>query len=180
MHGSSSVSGFLRVLNKPHLARCGALVAMVLAMGLTLAGCTPQVVPASQGFTLLDGKQQTFEALRGKPLLVNFWATTCAICVREMPQVAELHQRFASKGLQTLAVAMNYDPPARVAQFAQDWKLPFGVVIDNTGAVEKAFGGVSGTPTFFLVSPNGVVLQRIEGQPDFSALALRIERMLGS
>lgn len=162
-------------MRRPHLARRAAL----LAMALTLAGCAPKVVPADQGFTLLDGKPQTFQALRGQPLLVNFWATTCAICVREMPQVVELHQRFAPKGLKTLAVAMNYDPPARVAQFAEGWKLPFGVVIDNTGAVERAFGGVAGTPTFFLVDRNGVVVQRIDGAPDFSALALRLERLVG-
>jgi thiol-disulfide isomerase/thioredoxin len=149
-----------------------------MAAVLVLNGCAPRVVPAEQGFTLLDGTRSSFQALRGKPVLVNFWATTCAICVREMPQVVALHQRFQARGLQTLAVAMRYDPPALVAGFAQRKQLPLGVVIDNLGALEQAFGGVQGTPTLFLVDKNGVVLQRIEGEPDFTALAARLEKLL--
>jgi thiol-disulfide isomerase/thioredoxin len=165
------------VFKRPHLARRAQVLAM--AALLFLGGCAPKVVPTEQSFTLLDGTRQNFEALRGKPVLVNFWATTCAVCVRDMPQLVALHQRFQARGLQTLAVAMRYDPPALVAEFAQRKPLPFGVVIDNLGALEQAFGGVQGTPTFFLVDKHGVVLQRIEGEPDFSALAARLDKLLG-
>jgi peroxiredoxin len=72
--------------------------------------------------------------MAGKVMLVNFWATSCATCVKEMPQIVATHDKFKARGLDTLAVAMSYDPPAFVAKFAETRKLPFGVAIDNTGA----------------------------------------------
>ena len=93
------------------------------------------------GYTLLDGRSPT-EQWRGKVVLVNFWATSCAVCVTEMPHIVATHERFRSRGFETLAVAMSYDPPASVADFAQSRRLPFGVAIDNTGAIAKSFGDI--------------------------------------
>ncbi|MBL8332729.1 MAG: TlpA family protein disulfide reductase, partial [Rubrivivax sp.] len=78
----------------------------------------------------------------------------------------------------TLAVAMSYDPPAYVSRFAESRKLPFGVVIDNTGAIAKAYGDVSITPTTFLLDKKGAVVKRYVGQPDFAALHGLIEKLL--
>ena len=129
-------------------------------------------------YTLLDGTRARSQALQGQVLLVNFWATSCGICVQEMPQLAALHQRFAPRGLQTLAVAMQYDPPARVADFAHSRQLPFGVVIDNTGAIARSFGSLRGTPTTFVFDRRGRVATRVEGQPDFDALGALIDHLL--
>jgi peroxiredoxin len=77
-------------------------------------------------------------------------------------------------------VAMPYDPPARVANFAEQRQLPFGVVIDLGGAVVKQLGPVSGTPTTLLVDPQGRIVERIVGRPDFAALDRRIGQLLGA
>jgi len=129
-------------------------------------------------YTLLDGSKSSTEAQRGKVLLVNFWATSCTTCVAEMPQIVATHQKFKARGLETVAVAMSYDPPAYVARFAQSRALPFSVAIDNTGEVAKAFGDVKMTPTTFLVDKQGRIVKRYLGAPDFAALDALITELL--
>ncbi len=148
-----------------------------------LAGCQrqPQIdTPAAFDYTLLDGVARHSAALRGQVVLVNFWATTCAICVREMPRFVATHRQFSARGLQTLAVAVQGDPPALVSSFAQSRGLPFGVAIDNTGAIATAFGGVRGTPTSLLLDRSGRIVWRHEGEPDFDALHARLAALLGA
>jgi peroxiredoxin len=129
-------------------------------------------------YTLLDGTVGDSADLRGQVMLVSFWATSCAVCVKEMPELVALHNRWGPHGLQTLAVAVRHDPPALVAHFAQSRSLPFGVVIDNTGAITDSFGSVRGTPTTFVIDRQGHISQRIEGAPNFAELHERIAQLL--
>jgi len=73
---------------------------------------------------------------------------------------------------------MRHDPPALVARFAESRALPFGVVIDNTGAVARAFGNVRATPTSFVLDKRGMVAERIVGAPDFARLHRTLEDLL--
>jgi peroxiredoxin len=136
-----------------------------------------QAVP-TVAYTLLDGTPSSTHALRGKVVLVNFWATTCVVCVHEMPRIVATHHKFKARGLETLAVAMSHDPPASVAHFAQARGLPFGVVIDNTGAVARSFGDVRLTPTTLLINRRGEIVKRYVGEPDFAALHRLVETLL--
>jgi peroxiredoxin len=129
-------------------------------------------------YTLLDGSQHRVQQLQGKVVLVNFWATTCAACVAEMPAIVDTHRRFGARGYDTLAVAMRYDPPALVSRFAEGRALPFGVAIDNTGLIAQGFGGVELTPTTFVLDRQGRVVKRYVGIPDFNELHALIEALL--
>jgi peroxiredoxin len=129
-------------------------------------------------YTLLDGQRTHLQALRGKVVLVNFWATSCTTCVHEMPKIIATHEQFKARGYETLAVAMSYDPPAYVANFAESRKLPFGVAIDNTGSVAKSFGDVRLTPTSYLINKRGEIVKRYVGEPDFAALHVLVEKLL--
>jgi len=130
------------------------------------------------GYTLLDGSQSTTGQLRGKVVLVNFWATSCTTCIHEMPQVIATYEKFKSRGYDTLAVAMSYDPPAYVINYAQTRKLPFSVAIDNTGAIAKSFGQVQLTPTSVLINKRGEIVKRYVGEPDFAAQHQLVEKLL--
>ena len=153
---------------------------LVAAVGFTTA-CSGQRQAAPRfAYTLLDGSAHSSEALRGHVTLVNFWATTCATCVAEMPQLAATHRKYSGRGLQTLAVSLRGDPPALVSSFAQSRGLPFGVVIDNTGAIEYAFGGVAATPTSVLIDKHGTIVKRIVGAPDPAELAALVEQLLAA
>lgn len=156
---------------------------LVAAAGLPLAlaaGCSDDAGAAVPDlpFTQLDGSQHRLSDLQGKVALINFWATSCSTCVREMPEIVATHQRFKDRGYDTLAVAMQYDPPAYVMQFAQTRALPFRVAIDHSGELAQQMGPVQLTPTTFLVDQRGRIVKRYIGAPDFKALHALIEQLL--
>jgi len=166
-------------------ARHGAAALAVLAIGalayfayVAYPGLAARETAPAIGYTLLDGSPGHSEQWRGKVVLVNFWATSCTTCVHEMPQLAATHEKFKARGYDTLAVAMRYDPPAYVAHFAHTRQLPFGVAIDNTGAIAKSFGDVQLTPTSVLVNKRGEIVKRYVGAPDFAALQALVEKLL--
>lgn len=156
----------------------GAAVALVVAAGAAVFLGTGSAVAPASTFVLLDGSQRTTADLKGRVTLVNFWATSCTTCVAEMPELVATHEKYKALGFQTFAVAMSYDPPAYVVNFAQTRKLPFQVAIDNTGAVAKAWGDVQLTPTTYLVDKRGQIVKRYVGTPDFGELHQLIERLL--
>ncbi|HLL10442.1 MAG TPA: TlpA disulfide reductase family protein [Rubrivivax sp.] len=162
----------------PHLARRFALLAMLSGMALFGAACSGRDAAPQFEYTLLDGSKSSLQAQRGKVVLVNFWATSCVTCVKEMPQIVATHRKYAGRGFDTLAVAMSYDPPAYVANFAQSRQLPFGVVIDNTGAIAKGFADVKLTPTTYLIDKRGAIVKRYVGEPDFKELHALVEKLL--
>ncbi len=148
------------------------------ALGSVLAGCGSRKNSPAFDFTLLDGSVHPSQSLRGRVTLMNFWATSCSVCVAEMPQLVELHQQLRPQGFDLLAVALQLDAPARVAHFAESRQLPFGVVIDNTGAIAQAFGNVRITPTFFLLDKQGRIARHWVGSPNFPRLFEQIQPLL--
>lgn len=165
------MTGFVRK------GRRAALVGLVASAALLLSGCGRDTAPEST-FLLLDGSRTTTADLKGKVTLVNFWATSCTTCVAEMPHIVETYRKFQGRGYETVAVAMSYDPPAYVVNFASSRQLPFKVAIDNTGAVAKAWGEVKLTPTTYVVNKQGEIVRRYVGQPDFNELHELIEKLL--
>ena len=158
--------------------RAGIAAALVLAAGAAVyVGSATRPAPPVD-YTLLDGSRLNLRQLQGQVVLVNFWATSCTVCVHEMPQIVATHQKYRGRGYETLAVAMQYDPPAYVAEFARRRALPFGVAIDNTGAIARSFADVPGTPTTFVIDRHGEIVQRYVGAPDFAALHRLIEKLL--
>jgi peroxiredoxin len=129
-------------------------------------------------FVLLDGSKKTTADLKGRVTLVNFWATSCTTCVAEMPKIIATYDKYRTRGFDTLAVAMSYDPPSYVVNFAETRKLPFQIAIDNTGAVAKAWGDVRLTPTTYIVNKRGEIVKRYIGEPDFAELHRLIEELL--
>ena len=154
-----------------------SFIAVLLSVALALSGCGQDRAPESS-FVLLDGSQLSTRQLQGKVTLVNFWATSCTTCVAEMPEIVATYGKYKDKGFDTLAVAMSYDPPAYVVNFAESRKLPFKVAIDNTGANAKAWGDVKLTPTTYLVNKRGEIVKRYVGTPDFAELHRLIEKLL--
>lgn len=129
-------------------------------------------------FVLLDGSRKTADNFKGRVTLVNFWATSCTVCIAEMPKITAAYDKFHSRGFDVMAVAMKYDPPAYVVNYTETRKLPFNVAIDNTGSVAKAWGDVQLTPTSFLINQRGEVVKTYVGEPDFAQLHRLIDSLL--
>lgn len=156
----------------------GAAIAVALAVGVGVYVSTGSSPAPASTFVMLDGSKKTTDDLKGKVTLVNFWATSCVTCVGEMPKVIATYDKYKAKGYDTLAVAMSYDPPSYVINYAETRKLPFKVAIDNTGAVAKAWGDVQLTPTTYVVNKKGEIVKRYVGEPDFAELHRLIEKLL--
>ena len=129
-------------------------------------------------FLSISGEKITPESLRGKVVMVNFWATSCTTCVAEMPEMVETYNKFKDQGMEFIAVAMKYDPPNYVLNFAETRQLPFKVALDVTGEAAKAYGDVTLTPTTFVIDKQGKIIKRYVGQPEFDALHQLLERTL--
>jgi peroxiredoxin len=155
-----------------------AAAAVFLAIGGGAYLASGSSAAPESTFVLLDGSRKTSLDLKGKVTLVNFWATSCVTCVAEMPKVVATYEKYKGKGYDTMAVAMSYDPPSYVVNYAETRKLPFNVAIDNTGAVAKAWGDVQLTPTSYLVNKHGQIVKRYVGEPDFAEMQQLIEKLL--
>jgi peroxiredoxin len=164
-------------LTRPLVVTVIAAVALAAAALLGRSLTQNEALPTVP-YTLLDGRKSNTETLRGKVVLVNFWATSCTACVAEMPQIIATHHKFNQRGYDTLAVAMSYDPPALVARFAESRRLPFGVAIDNTGEIARRFGNVQLTPTSFVIDKRGNIVKHYVGEPDFAELHKLIDQLL--
>jgi peroxiredoxin len=158
-----------------------ALAAAAVAWRTGVDGESAQIARSpvpTVSYTLLDGRKSNTADLRGKVVLINFWATSCSFCVAEMPQIVSTHDKFKAQGYETLAVAVRHDAPANVARFAEQRRLPFGVAIDNTGEIAERFGNIQITPTTFLIDKHGNVVKRFVGSHDFPALHKLIGKLL--
>jgi peroxiredoxin len=129
-------------------------------------------------FSSLTGEKISMQSLRGKVVMVNFWATSCTTCVKEMPEMVQTYNKYKDKGLEFVAVAMSYDPPNYVLNYTQTRSLPFKVALDTQGEVAKSFDDVKLTPTTYVIDKRGNVIKRYVGEPDFTALHQLLEKEL--
>jgi len=162
------------------IAGAGA-AALASAVFLGLSAPIPARMPAQFPeitLTTVKGERLTPADLRGKVVLVNFWATSCATCVKEMPKLVATYRKHRHRGFETIAVAMSYDPPNYVLHYAEKNALPFKVALDPLGAAARAFGDVSLTPTTFVVDRRGTIVKRYLGEPDFAELDRLLEGKL--
>lgn len=131
-------------------------------------------------FTTIDGKKIAMADLKGKVVLVNFWATDCPGCVKEMPALVNTYNQYSKKGFEIIAVAMPYDPPAQVLNYTKQKALPFPVMHDGLSEVTEKFGGINLTPTTYIFDKQGHLLRRTIGNIDFTDLNLILNKELNN
>ncbi len=119
-----------------------------------------------------DGPELVMAGLRGKPLLINFWATWCAPCVREMPEIDRFHREFAPRGWQVLGLAIDGAAPVR--EFLSRVKVGFTIGLAGLDGTElvRSLGNAQGSlPFSVMINAKGQVLQRKLGETNFTELA---------
>ncbi|MBI1894214.1 MAG: TlpA family protein disulfide reductase [Candidatus Rokubacteria bacterium] len=104
----------------------------------------------------LRGKPFSFGELRGKVVLVNFWATWCLPCQWEMPLMEKLYQAYKAKGFVVVAISLDQGGPAVVDEFVKQKNLTYPVVLDPTLQGARQFG-ITGIPATFLIGRDGFV-----------------------
>lgn len=115
-------------------------------------------------FTLetLDGKNLSLSDLRGKAVIVNFWATWCGPCKIETPWLVEFQNQYGAQGLQVVGVAMDDSGKDEIEKFAKEMGVNYPVLIGKE-AVGDAYGGVPALPESFFVGRDGKIVDRIIG-----------------
>lgn len=159
--------------------KTGTSLILTAMMLFALQGCGKQSAP-NVGFTDIKGQSISLAELKGKVVMVNFWATSCTTCVGEMPDMIKTYEQYHAKGLEFVAVAMSYDPPNYVLNFSQTRQLPFRVALDIDGKLAQAFGEVKLTPTTFVIDKQGVIIKKYVGAPDFSELHHLLDTQTGA
>lgn len=155
-------------------------LAIVLPLVVAWLGWQQTRTPsfADSRLVTVDGRKLDGRDFLDGPVLVNFWATTCPICVAEMPDLADLHQAYRSRNFKVLAIAMPYDPPDQVVDFARRKALPFPVSLDLQSQLSLSFGMGRVTPVNILLDRHGNERWRHVGRLPVAEARARIEKLL--
>ncbi len=169
-------------MRNPQYHARGALLALATLIVLSLNACSNHAgiegpAPRVSFKTLESATPLKLEAL-GKPLLVNFWSTSCGICLIEMPHLTEIYKEFNPKGFEMVAVAARYDIPSDVVRMSQDFNWPFLVALDMQNEVAEAFGDINGTPTSFLINAEGNIVEKYVGAMDLKEFRQTLTKVL--
>ena len=143
---------------------------LVIALSAPLNTHAQAVAAPALTFATVDGRKIRLGDLRGKIVLINFWATSCAICLAEMPDLIQTYQQYRKRGLEVIAIAMSYDQIDLIKQYVAKHDLPFPVVWDIKGDIGRSFRDVKVTPTTFIVDKKGRLISRTVGIIDFGKL----------
>ncbi len=140
------------------------LFALVIAALLWIRSESKTAPDVILNFT--DGTRKTLADYRGQPTLITFWSINCPICIKDIPQLTQLHDG----GLTVLAISIPQDPPNVVLSFLDKRPIPYPTALDVHGEVSRGFGGVQATPTHFLLDPDGMIALRMQGAIDITRI----------
>jgi thiol-disulfide isomerase/thioredoxin len=156
------------------------LLLVAAATAIWFKSQTPKLpkIPPSVEFATITGERITLKQLRGKVVIVTFWATDCASCLKEIPHLIDLYTRYHTRGLEIIAVAMSYNPPNHVLDMAHAKQLPYPIALDLYGDNSHAFGDVSLTPSTFLIAPDGSLVWQTVGQFSLNDMKTRLVTLL--
>lgn len=124
----------------------------------------------------LQGRMVSLARLRGKVVLLNFWATWCAPCEAEMPVFAVWQREYGARELQVIGVSMD-DSQAPARRLAARLQLDYPILMGDAKLGER-YGGVLGLPLTFLIDRKGVVRRRIQGAADLKAVQKQVQQLL--
>lgn len=122
----------------------------------------------------LDGEFIDMKDLKGKYVLLNFWATWCPPCKREMPSIQKLYNKSRNNNkFEIVAISVDQNPAFEVQKFIDDNEYSFPVYYDKGGKLSRKFF-IKSIPTTFLINKNGIIENKVLGASDWSKLNVQL------
>jgi thiol-disulfide isomerase/thioredoxin len=150
---------------------------LMLLLSLLASGAGAAGDEASLVLKDLNGREQRLDSYRGKTVVLNFWATWCAPCVKEMPILVSLQNRYGAWGLQVIGASAD-EQPDKIPAFIKKMKINFPVWVGATTADMERLGLGKALPATAIIDHKGQVVERIPGVVKKEDLEKRIEAIL--
>lgn len=143
-----------------------------LWLSSTLKPAAPAVT-----FNDLTGQQFTLEELKGKPVVINFWSTSCPSCVDEIPLFVETTKKYKDQ-IKIIGVAMDYDPISHIQAMTKNKQINYSIVSDVQGKLAKAFDDVNLIPTTIFISKTGRIYNRKLGKISRQEIEINVQQLM--